>query len=155
AFPRRYTCAQSRLYRNRPHWRPVSKMISGDTFLAKFSKVRKNGAGFMASCPAHDDRTPSLSLTQKPGGGWLLHCFGQQCSVDAIRRAGGGSWEEISPGHGDRRPFRRSRPRSRSGRARAAGGGRVRARADAWQPVYAVTDWVRHSTRAVAEARRL
>lgn len=39
---------------------------------------------FLALCPAHDDTTPSLSVTWKSdrdGGRTLLHCFG--CSADA------------------------------------------------------------------------
>ena len=35
---------------------------------------RRNGAGYMARCPAHDDHTPSLSVTQKDDR-ILVNCF--------------------------------------------------------------------------------
>ena len=30
---------------------------------------------FMALCPFHDDKNPSLSITQRDDGVWLWHCF--------------------------------------------------------------------------------
>ena len=54
----------------------------------------------MARCPAHKDRTPSLHLTQLPGGPLLVRCFGgcggdQERTLDALRRAG--LWPERTP----------------------------------------------------------
>jgi DNA-binding transcriptional ArsR family regulator len=40
----------------------------------------------LAHCPAHDDRTPSLSLTEKADGTLLWKCFAG-CSQDAVREA--------------------------------------------------------------------
>jgi len=40
----------------------------------------------MARCPAHDDRSPSLSLGEGQGGRLLLHCFAG-CSFEAVRDA--------------------------------------------------------------------
>ena len=34
----------------------------------------KSGAGWMARCPAHDDRVPSLSISDAPNGKILVHC---------------------------------------------------------------------------------
>jgi hypothetical protein len=42
--------------------------------IARALKGRKSGAGYVARCPAHDDRTPSLSLRDGPNG-LLVHCF--------------------------------------------------------------------------------
>jgi hypothetical protein len=37
--------------------------------------ARQSGENFMALCPGHDDRSPSLSVRQLPDGFVLLHCF--------------------------------------------------------------------------------
>jgi len=47
---------------------------------------RRRTAGWIARCPAHRDRTPSLSITDTDHGGLLLHCFAG-CSWSAIRSA--------------------------------------------------------------------
>jgi len=55
----------------------------------------RSGDAFMASCPLHDDTTPSLSVTWKPslregtGGIVLLHCFSCNASADVIAAAVG------------------------------------------------------------------
>jgi putative DNA primase/helicase len=43
----------------------------------------KSGAGFMAKCPCHDDRVPSLSLNDAEDGKILVHDFGG-CSQSAV-----------------------------------------------------------------------
>jgi len=55
--------------------------------------ARPHGDGWMARCPAHDDHTPSLSITPK-GDAVLLHCFAK-CSADAVMRALGGSTVDL------------------------------------------------------------
>ena len=50
---------------------------------------RWRGGRGMARCPAHDDREPSLSVTQTTDGRPLVHCFGtcsQFAVIDALRR---------------------------------------------------------------------
>lgn len=45
--------------------------------LDRLQGVRKNGHGrYMARCPAHDDRSPSLSIRELDDGRTLIHCFG-------------------------------------------------------------------------------
>ncbi len=51
---------------------------------------------FMACCPAHDDRTPSLSIGIDDDSRVLLHCFGG-CSQDAVRDALGARWSHFFP----------------------------------------------------------
>ena len=46
-----------------------------ELFLSLLSGVKKSGVGFMACCPAHDDRSPSLSVKEGEDGRVLLHCF--------------------------------------------------------------------------------
>lgn len=45
--------------------------------------VRGSGPSWTAQCPAHDDRSPSLSLTESPTGKALLNCHAG-CTVPAI-----------------------------------------------------------------------
>jgi hypothetical protein len=53
-------------------------------FLDRFDGVRLSGAGqWMARCPAHEDRTPSLSIGIGNEGRRLLHCLAG-CSLEAI-----------------------------------------------------------------------
>src|SRR5688572_20556184 len=44
---------------------PVEKHdLQRQNILEKFSDVRRSGEGWIARCPAHDDRRPSLSIRQ-------------------------------------------------------------------------------------------
>ena len=59
--------------------------------LAKALGGRKAGATWMARCPAHDDRTPSLSIGEGEGGTVLMHCFAgchQRDVIAALRERG-------------------------------------------------------------------
>lgn len=52
--------------------------------LERLTHVRKrSGDQWSARCPAHDDRSPSLSIKELPDGRLLLHCFAG-CSVIQI-----------------------------------------------------------------------
>lgn len=51
-------------------------------FISLLIKVRKNGAGYAALCPAHDDQQQSLSVRESDGR-ILLKCFAG-CDVQAI-----------------------------------------------------------------------
>ena len=42
--------------------------------IAKALGGRRAGGGWMAHCPAHEDRTPSLSIRDTAGGKVLVHC---------------------------------------------------------------------------------
>lgn len=56
-----------------------------DDILRSLRKVKRCGSGFVACCPAHEDRNPSLSLTERDGR-ILFHCFAG-CSIDSIKSA--------------------------------------------------------------------
>lgn len=56
-----------------------------EEILSLLSKVRKRGAGYQACCPAHDDRNPSLSITEDDGR-ILLYCHAG-CSIEEICEA--------------------------------------------------------------------
>jgi hypothetical protein len=56
---------------------PVARVLS------RVRGARPNGIGWTAHCPSHDDRTPSLSITQGNDGRALIHCHAG-CEVKAI-----------------------------------------------------------------------
>ena len=53
-------------------------------FLQRLKKVTRSSDGWSALCPAHDDRDPSLSVTEK-NGKILVHCHASPpCTIEAI-----------------------------------------------------------------------
>jgi CHC2 zinc finger len=56
-----------------------------ELILSRLEKVsgNKGGGHYKALCPAHADRSPSLSICEGDDGRVLLHCF-SGCSVEAI-----------------------------------------------------------------------
>jgi DNA primase len=47
-----------------------------DAFLDKLTKVKRTGNGtWLACCPAHEDRSPSMSVRELDDGRVLVHCF--------------------------------------------------------------------------------
>lgn len=59
--------------------------------IAKALGGRRTGNGWSAPCPAHDDHTPSLSISEGADGKALLHCFAEceQSQVIAALRSRG------------------------------------------------------------------
>lgn len=52
----------------------------------------------MACCPAHDDKTPSLRISESTDGRVLVHCFAgcsQKSVIDALRSLG--LWHSVKP----------------------------------------------------------
>jgi len=49
----------------------------GSGILSRLQKVKRISEGkYVATCPCHNDKTPSLAVTLKPDGVTLIHCFG-------------------------------------------------------------------------------
>lgn len=67
-----------------------------DRILSQLDKVRGRNGNYTACCPAHKDRSPSLSLRETSEGKILLHCHGG-CSVDQIAGALGVDLSELFP----------------------------------------------------------
>lgn len=68
-----------------------------DAFLAQLQKVKATGRGrWVACCPAHDDRTPSLSIAEGDDGRVLAHCFGG-CDVASVAAAVGMTLSDLMP----------------------------------------------------------
>jgi 5S rRNA maturation endonuclease (ribonuclease M5) len=69
---------------------PNIAYLTAREIAAALHRGRKSGAGYVASCPAHEDRNPSLSLTERDGK-ILAHCHAgcdQKSVVAALRRLG-------------------------------------------------------------------
>ena len=45
--------------------------------LPKLDKVKQRGEKYWACCPVHDDKNPSMTLTEEHGR-VLIHCFSCQ-----------------------------------------------------------------------------
>jgi hypothetical protein len=74
-----------------------------DRLLARLRGVRASGSGWVAHWPAHDDRSPSLTVADGVDGRALVHCHAG-CSTDSIVTAVGMSVVDLfSPGDPHRR----------------------------------------------------
>jgi hypothetical protein len=50
--------------------------MSSENLLQRLERVKKTGADkWIARCPAHDDKAPSLAIRELDDGRVLLHCF--------------------------------------------------------------------------------
>ncbi len=58
------------------------------TVLAHLSDAKRNGTGYQARCPAHEDKAPSLSISRGDDGRVLLKCFAG-CTVEAVVKVWG------------------------------------------------------------------
>ncbi len=55
-----------------------------EQLLPSLEKLRRTGDGkWLACCPAHNDKHPSLAIKQTDDGKILIHCFAG-CDVEAI-----------------------------------------------------------------------
>lgn len=85
--------------------------MSANTLLQHLNKIKRTGQGkWLACCPAHADKTASLSIRELDDGRVLVHCFAG-CSVEEVLGAVGLTFEalypekEIQHGKPERRPF--------------------------------------------------
>ena len=80
--------------------------------IAQALQARRTGPGrWMARCPAHDDRTPSLSIAER-NGTLLVHCFAgcrQADVIEALRARG--LWPERKAEWLPREQYREERKR--------------------------------------------
>ena len=65
---------------------PHDKSAPVDLVLERLEKVRSSGDGWVALCPAHEDREASLSIAEGRDGRALIHCFAG-CVIDSILSA--------------------------------------------------------------------
>lgn len=83
-----------------------------DTLLSRLSSTKRTGAGrYLACCPAHLDKHPSLNIRELDDGRVLVKCFAG-CSVKEVLDAVGLEFDALYPEklighclHPERRPF--------------------------------------------------
>ncbi|MET7012925.1 CHC2 zinc finger domain-containing protein [Uliginosibacterium flavum] len=86
--------------------------MSIETILSRLDKPRRTGQhSYVACCPSHTDKSPSLTLREMDDGRVLLHCFGG-CSIHEVVAALGLTLSDLFPEKVDshhtqreRRPF--------------------------------------------------
>jgi DNA primase len=62
--------------------------MSAAALLARLDGVRRTANGWTAKCPAHPDRTASLSIAEGDDGRALLHCFAGCPAADVVAAIG-------------------------------------------------------------------
>lgn len=71
--------------------------MSLDTLLPRLDKPRQTGPGrWLARCPAHADKSPSLSIRELDDGRVLMHCF-TGCPTADILAAVGLEFSDLFP----------------------------------------------------------
>lgn len=64
-------------------------MSAAETLLPRLDGVKQTGPDrWIASCPAHADRHPSLSIRELPDGRVLIHDFGGCSAADVVAAVG-------------------------------------------------------------------
>jgi hypothetical protein len=71
--------------------------MSASDLLSRLDGVRQIGIGqYMTRCPAHEDRSPSLSIKDCDDGRVLLRCFAG-CETENVLAAVGLSFSDVMP----------------------------------------------------------
>ena len=90
----------------------VDNRYPSEKLLPLLDRVKKiRNGNWIACCPVHGDKHPSLTITEKQDGRLLIHCHAQQCDVRAIVNAVGLELSDLFPPNpqayirSERRPF--------------------------------------------------
>ena len=68
-----------------------------DALLNRLDGIRETGHGkYVARCPAHDDKSPSLAIKDCGDGRVLLHCFAG-CETEDVLNAIGLTFSDVMP----------------------------------------------------------
>ena len=68
-----------------------------ESLLSHFDDVKETGHGrFIARCSAHDDRSPSLAISEGDEGRLLLHCWAG-CETEDVLSARGLTFADVMP----------------------------------------------------------
>ena len=86
--------------------------MTADALLSHLEGIKRTGLGrWLARCPAHPDRHPSLAIRELPDGRILVHDFAG-CAVESVLSAVGLSFADLHPHRAiaqgckyERRPF--------------------------------------------------
>jgi hypothetical protein len=79
------------------------QMSIAPRLLDRLERAREVAAGrWVARCPAHEDRSPSLSIRETDDGRLLVHCFAG-CETSDVLAAVGLALGDLFPDRGDHR----------------------------------------------------
>jgi hypothetical protein len=87
-------------------------LTSAEALLGRLERIKQTGPGqWVARCPAHDDRSPSLSIREVDDGKVLIRCFAG-CGAISVLDSLGLEWSALFPkgGHRDAPPSRSTIP---------------------------------------------
>jgi hypothetical protein len=71
--------------------------MSAEALISRLEKPRATGRGsWVCRCPAHEDKSPSLTVREVDDGRVLVHCFAG-CSVEDILGAVGLDFDALFP----------------------------------------------------------
>lgn len=71
--------------------------MSAAALLSRVECVRQTGPNrWIARCPAHEDRSPSLAIREIEDGRVLIHCFAS-CGVESVLGAVGMTFSDLFP----------------------------------------------------------
>lgn len=83
--------------------------MSAEALLSRLERVRRTGPRrWIARCPAHEDRSPSLSIDEKDDGRTLVYCFAG-CETADVLAAVGATWADVCPPRDRSAPGRKLR----------------------------------------------
>ena len=94
--------------------------MSAEKLITRLERVKSTGQRkWLAICPGHADRSPSLSIKETPDGRVLIYCFAG-CGAASILDSVGLRFEDLYAPQGEHRLPRISRPWSPSDILQAA-----------------------------------
>lgn len=91
--------AASKKTSSRSHLSTTSSPAQGGVsrLLDRLDRVRSTGPGrWIACCPSHTDKSPSLSVRQLDDGRVLIHCFAE-CPTESVLAAINLTFSDLSP----------------------------------------------------------
>ena len=80
-------------------------MTPFEQLINNLEKVQKRGKNYMACCPAHDDKSPSLAISELDDGRVLIKCFAG-CDPLSIVAAVGLTLGDLFPDQGVGQQYR-------------------------------------------------
>lgn len=84
-------------------------MSQVEAFISRLDKVKGRNGSWTACCPAHKDKSPSLSIREGQDGRVLVHCFAG-CSVHEVVGAVGMSVNDLFPPDEKRKEYGHAKP---------------------------------------------
>jgi len=88
-------------------------MTPVELVLSRLPDVNRNGKGWMARCPAHEDQRPSLSISEGEDGRALVHCHAG-CEPGAIVAALSLTLGDLMPSKTEPMPRRATKPTAKT-----------------------------------------